>query len=259
MISVLMSVYNNESTIRDAIDSIVDQSETDWELLICDDGSTDQTLRIIQGFSSEDPRIKVLRNETNKGLAYSLNKCLRKANGNYIARMDGDDLSEPDRFLTQKKYLDQNPDIDLVGTAMQVFDEAGNREIIYTPSSPQKTDLPKRTPFSHATIMMRTDVLRQLGGYVSSNRTQRTEDMELWYRFFSNGYCGTNLPDPLYKVRVDRNALKRRKLKFALDASVITFKGIGMLNLPFYYRAYCLRPLVSYFIPENFKRKIRKS
>lgn len=259
MISILMSVYNNENTIEMALESILKQSESDFELIIFDDASTDNTFLILQSYASEDSRIKLFKNQVNQGLAYSLNEGLKLAKGEYIARMDGDDVSKLNRLKIQKEYLDSHSDVDLVGTAMQVFDEYEDQEIIYTKEKPSKQDIPRTAPFSHATIMMKTEVLRDLGGYLVSKRTRRTEDMELWYRFFENGYIGVNLRQPLYKVRVDRKALRKRKLKDAIDASIITFQGVSRLQLPTRYYLYSIKPIISFFLPEIIKKQLRNT
>lgn len=254
-----MSVFNNENTLEEAVNSILNQTETDLELIVFDDASTDRSYSILKKMAEKDQRIRLFQNPKNMGLAYSLNEGLKRAAGKYIARMDGDDISEINRFAVQKAYLERHPDVDLVGSAMQVFDEKGDHEIIYTLTKPHKTDVPRSAPFSHATVMMKTEVLKHLGGYLVSERTRRTEDMELWYRFFQEGCNGVNLQEPLYKVRVDRQAIKKRKLKDALDACWITRDGVSRLNLPVKYYLYTFKPLVSYLIPERIKKHLRNS
>ena len=115
-ISVIMGIYNCASTLPDAIDSILSQTYTDWELILCDDGSVDDTYAVAEEYQIKYPeKIRLIKNESNSGLPKTLNNCLAVAEGTYIARMDGDDISMPDRFEKQIRFLEENPDkIDLV-------------------------------------------------------------------------------------------------------------------------------------------------
>ena len=132
-VSVLMPVYNVEKYIGEAIESILNQTFNDFEFIIIDDASTDNTVSVIEKFS--DNRIKLIRNETNIKLAASLNKGLRIAQGKYIARMDGDDISLPHRFQKLYEFLENNPSVDICGSAMRVF---GNEETVWEYSSDDK-------------------------------------------------------------------------------------------------------------------------
>lgn len=258
MVSIIMGVYNGENTLEDAIKSILKQTYKDWELIICDDCSTDDSYKIMLRYEKEDPRIRLIQNECNCGLATSLNHCLTKVRGEYIARMDCDDLSEPERLERQVACLEQHPEIELVGTYMQAFDEIGKRHIVQNELYPTKYDLPKGAPFSHATILIRTYAMQQLKGYRITNYTVRTEDVDLWYRFFAAGFHGMNLSEPLYWVRIDSAAYKRRKLRYMLHASYIIWYGCDMVDLPFYYKIYCLKPILSWLLPKNLKINLRR-
>ncbi len=257
-ISIIMSVYNGEATLPEALDSILNQTYSDWELIVCDDCSTDHSGKILESYAAKDGRIIYIRNPQNKGLAASLNHCLEHVHGSYIARMDCDDLSAETRLEEQLQFLDKHPEYDLVGTFMQAFDENGLHQIIESKLVPTKFDLPKGAPFSHATIMIRTHAMRVLNGYRISNHTVRTEDVDLWYRFFAAGFVGANLPKPLYLVRMDEAAYKRRKLKYMFHASCIIWNGCGLLQLPFYYKFYCVKPILSWILPRNLKSHLRK-
>ena len=114
-ISVIMSVYNDEKYIAKAIDSILTQSFSNFELIICDDYSTDRSSNIIEKYVKQDNRIVFFKNEKNLGLATSLNRCIERAKGKYIARMDSDDISLPNRFEVEYNYLEDNSDIVVVG------------------------------------------------------------------------------------------------------------------------------------------------
>ena len=117
-ITIIMSTYNCAATLPKALDSLLEQTYPHWELVACDDGSTDGSYAILQDYATRYPdKIRLLRNEENRGLPYSLNRCLAEAKTEYIARMDGDDISLPDRLAKQIAYLQAHPEVDMVGTA----------------------------------------------------------------------------------------------------------------------------------------------
>ena len=258
MVSIIMGVFNGANTLEDSINSILKQTYKDWELIICDDCSTDNSYDIMLHYAKKDFRIKLIQNECNRGLAASLNYCLKKVRGEYIARMDCDDKSVPNRLERQVEYLDSHQDCDLVGTFMQAFSGEKLLHVIETKENPTKYDLPKGTPFAHATIMVRTSVMKALGGYCISRHTVRTEDVDLWYRFFAKGYRGVNIPEVLYLVRMDSAAYQRRKLKYMLHASYIIWYGCDMVGLPVWYKVFCLKPILSWLFPAKVKIALRK-
>lgn len=124
MLSIGMPVCNCEDTIRFALESLVSQTWNDWELIVLDDGSTDQTLKIIRQYN--DPRIFLVADGKKMGLPARLNQTISLSRGKYFARMDGDDIAYPQRFEKQITYLHRNTDVDLVGSAVVVFDDKGN-------------------------------------------------------------------------------------------------------------------------------------
>ncbi|MBO0992531.1 glycosyltransferase [Bacillus sp. SD088] len=244
-VSVIMGIYNCAETLPQSIESILHQTYTDWEFIICDDGSTDQSYEIAERYATLYPnRIKLLKNEKNLKLAATLNHCLKVVQGEYIARQDGDDLSVPERLEKQVAFLDQHPDYMLVGTGMIPFDEHGERVVRIGKLEPKKEDLPMNQSFMHATIMMRKEGYEQLNGYSVTKRTRRAEDYELWIRFFAAGYRGYNLQEALYKVKEDRNALKRRKFNYSLDHAFLILRGCYQLKLPLKYYVYIFKPII---------------
>ena len=124
-ISVIMGVHNGEKTLPRAIDSILNQTFTDFELIICDDCSTDATIQVIKDYIEKDNRVILIRNESNSGLAASLNNCINISRGEYIARMDDDDISHVDRFEKQNNFLDGHREYAIVGTCRNTFDKGG--------------------------------------------------------------------------------------------------------------------------------------
>lgn len=247
LISVIMSVYNCADTLKESIDSILNQTYTNWHFIICNDCSTDKTMDILNEYKSQYPdKFTIIENKTNLRLAASLNHCLQYADGEYIARMDGDDISEPERFEKQIKFLKENKEIDLVGTAMRRFDKEGLHDIVLPPEKIDRYILKDRIPFHHATIMTYKYVYDKVGGYTVAERTKRAQDYDLWFKFFYNKFSGANIMEPLYLVREDINAIRRRTFKVRFNAFKTTCIGFKLLGYP-------KRWLFSKFIKMVFK------
>ncbi len=258
-ISVIMATYNCADTLCRAVDSIIQQSFQDWEFVICDDCSTDETWPLLQEYSKNNPgRFILVRNPVNSKLPYSLNQCIKNASGEYIARMDSDDISRNDRFEKQVEFLDKHHVYSVVGSDMKRFDENGPYDVYHSVAEPSKWTLLKEVPFCHATIMMRKSAYDAIGGYVVSKRTERGQDLDMWFRFYAAGFVGENIHEPLYEVYEGRNALKRRRFKYALYASLTKIKGFHLLKFPIDKYFYAISPLVSYFVPRKLKLALRK-
>lgn len=249
-ISVIMGIYNCASTLSDAIDSLLNQNYKLFKIILCDDGSTDNTYNIAKYYSEKHSNIILLKNESNKGLNYTLNKCLEYADTEYIARMDGDDISLPQRFQKEIEYLDNNPNIAIVSCPMIYFDETGDFKIGKNNLPyPKPKDFKYGTPFCHAPCMVRRNAYITVGGYSIAKRLLRVEDYHLWFKMYSKGYRGHNLDEPLYKMRDDRNAYKRRTFTNRINEAYVRFIGFKMLKLPFYYQLYSLRPIIVGLLP----------
>lgn len=260
-VSVIMGVYNCEATLAEAIDSILHQTYPHWELVMCDDGSTDGTYALAEKYQREHPeKIVLLKNEQNRKLSYSLNRCLKAATGELIARMDGDDISHPDRFERQVEYLSSHPKIQLVGSDMQCFDETGIHNVWHAAQDPNPTMLGKKSPFYHATIMTYKSVYESLGGYSEAAYAERAEDLELWFRFFSQGYVGYNIPATLYYVRENYATLKRRTARDRMNALHVKVRGYRLLGFPKRWLIWpVITEMVKSLVPFCIIRKIRQS
>lgn len=245
-ISVIMGIYNCSDTLPRAIDSIIAQTYSDWELIMCDDASTDNTYDIAKSYADSYPdKIILIRNEKNSRLSYSLNQCLKYANGKYIARMDGDDISLPQRFEKQVEYLKKNPDVDLVGTAMQRFNDEGLADILWPKEHPDKYALRYGVTFQHATIMTYKYVFDKLNGYTVSKRTMRSQDYDLWFKFYAEGFHGDNIMEPLYLVKEDIGAIKRRTFNNRLNIFRTTCYGFKLLGFP---KRWLIQPAVDMIV-----------
>ncbi len=253
-ISVIMGVYNCANTLPMAIESILAQTYSNWELIMCDDASTDNTYAVANQFRERYPeRIILLKNEKNSKLAFSLNRCIEAASGRYIARMDADDKCAPDRFQKQVEYLQQHPDIQLVGTAMQRFNEKGLGVVDRKPAHPDRYSLRDYIPFNHATIMTYKYVYERLHGYTVCERTVRGQDYDLWFRFFYEGFRGDNIQEPLYYVLEDEAAFKRRTFKVRWYGFQTTCVGYKLLDYP---KWWIIKPCISFVIKSILPKRV---
>jgi len=257
-VSIIMGIYNCSSTLCESIDSLLAQTYTNWELIMCDDGSTDETYSIAKGFANKFENMMVLRSDRNYGLAYSLNQCLKKSTGKYIARQDGDDRSLPSRLETQVKLLNNHPEFDIVSSSMAFFDENGYWGKIDSIEKPKPSDLIKQTPFCHAPSMIRRKALVEIEGYQFSSKLLRVEDYDLMFRLYANGSRGYNIQEELYEVRDDRHAIKRRTFKLRLNEAYARFTGYKRLKLPLRSYIYVLRPIFVGAIPILLYNKLRR-
>ncbi len=183
-LSVAMSIYNNETHLALAIESVLDQTFTDFEFLILNDGSTDRSRAIIDDYAKRDRRIRAIHRE-NKGLIVSLNQLLDEARAPLIARMDGDDICMPQRFEKQMAFLAANPDHGVVGTWTADIDESGTIFLVAGTDHPTSHEeflnkMTQQSPLCHSSVIMRRDLVRSAGGYHAAFK--HCEDYDLWLR-----------------------------------------------------------------------------
>ena len=244
-----MGIYNCASTLGEALDSLYAQTCQDFKIILCDDGSKDNTYEMAKSYADKHDNIVLVRNEKNMGLNYTLNHCLKYADTEYCARMDGDDVSLPTRFEKEIKFLDDHPDYAIVTTHMKHFDKNGVYREGRGGFEPKLTDFPKYSPFCHAPCMVRTEAYRAVDGYTVDEKLLREEDYHLWIKMYVKGYRGYTLEEPLYMMRDDRHAARRRNFKARKNEAYVKHLAVKMLGLPFYYNIYCLVPLIKGIMP----------
>ena len=263
-ISIIMGIYNCAETLSEAIDSIIQQTCKSWELIMCDDGSSDDTFEIAKKYADKYPeKIIVIKNSQNMGLNYTLNHCLEYVKGKYIARMDGDDISLPNRLEIEKEFLDTHLDYAIVSTPMIFFDENGDWGESKAIEIPKLSDFVFHAPFHcHAPCMIRTEAMKKVQGYTVDKRLLRYEDCNLWYKLYSAGYQGYNIQKPLYKMRDDRNAYLRRSPSSRLRAVYVQWVGFRMIKMPLKYYPYLLveflKSVLILLLPEGIYQKLHR-
>lgn len=260
--SVIMGVYNckNIELLEKSIHSIICQTYTDWEFLICDDGSTNGTKEQLQRLGKLDPRIQILGYEKNRGLSGALNECLKYAKGKYIAREDDDDYSELDRLKKQVDFLENHHEFDLVGSNATVINDTGVWGQYTTPEYPQKTDFLWNSPFLHPSIMITKKAIDALEGYRSYKHIGRCEDYDLFMRFYAKGYRGYNIQENLYNYWIQNDPnVNYRPMNIRINEAVVRYKGFKAMGILGKGIPFILKPVVLGLIPSRLFSKLRKT
>lgn len=258
-ISIIMGAYNENKNnrIETALESLINQTMTDWECIICDDASHDGTYEKLLDYGKKDNRFVIIKNDINKGLAYSLNRCLKYAKGQYIARMDLDDSSEPDRLKTQYLYLEANPQFDFCSTCVCFFDENGKWGERILKQFPGKKDFLFTLPFVHAAVMAKAKIYQSIP-YETGRAFRRCEDYNLFMMWYAEGYNGTNIQQCLYNYRVDQETLAKRKYKERFFEAYVRGRGYFKLGLMPKGIFYVVKPLIVGLIPQELLKYMRK-
>lgn len=231
-ISVVMSVYNSDKYLKESIESILSQTFTDFDFIIIDDGSNDKSLEILKYYQNKDNRIKLI-SRGNKGLIYSLNEGIKIANGEYIARMDADDISYPNRFEIQLNYIKEN-NLILCGSWADIINDFGEKigEMIYPPKAEKiKIFGLLHNPFIHSSVIFKKDIFNKVRGY---NRSfKHIEDYELWTRIMFKYKTG-NVGENLLKYRVHENQITKTNNK-EMRLKGLYVRLLGLFRFVFRY------------------------
>lgn len=255
-ISIVMGIYNCEKYLQESIESIIAQTYKNWELIMCDDGSTDNTYELASKFLKQYPnKIILLKNEKNMGLNYTLNKCIEYSNGEFIARQDGDDVSLPDRFMKEMKFLICNPEYALVSCNMTYFDENGDWGRSHNSGEVKKENFIKGSPICHAPCIIRKEALLSVDGYSVSKKLLRVEDYHLWFKLYIAGYKLFSLDECLYKMRDDNDAYKRRNLQNRINETRLKLWGFRKIKIPFSKYIWAFKPIIAFIMPKKLYQK----
>ena len=258
-VTVIMGAYNAERTVERAVLSVMHQTFSDLKMVVCDDGSSDGTFSVLKKLESQWPgKLCVIRNKTNLTVAGALNHCLEYAEGDYIAVMDADDWSFPDRIRTEAEFLDSHQEYAYVGSALEV----DNGETTFLRTYEEYPTLDKLLrggyPYAHPTLMVRLPVMKAAGGYDNSASYRRCEDLELGYRILQRGYRGYNLQAPLLRYSESPYDFIRRSRKNATLQFLLRKARRKQEKKPFYYDLYYCRSLIFAYLPESVRYLVKK-
>jgi glycosyltransferase involved in cell wall biosynthesis len=250
LISVLMSVYNGLPYLTEAVDSVLSQTFTDFEFIIIDDESSDGSLEILEKYAVKDARIKLIKNPERLGLGINLKNGVVAARGTWIARMDADDISVPERLAKQLEYVTANPKTDILGSYAMDIDPNGN-EIGLRRCPTTHADIVKyiwTCPIIHPTVFMKKESLLRAGSYGNEKRRQ---DYALWFKCASKSLQFANLPEPLLKYRFTGDYFSKNNLAALITQVKIGWKGCWLIGAsPLAYIGVTV-PLIKGILPKS--------
>lgn len=260
LISVLMGVYYQKadiSLLRRSVESILAQSVSDFEFLICDDGSSPDAKAYLDRLARQDSRIILIRSGNLFSLPQKLNACLNRARGTLIARMDDDDYSYPNRFAEQLAFLESNPAAAFVGCNVNLRRCDKTVGLRSFPEWPEVRDFYLVQPFIHPTLFFRADVLRSVGGYCENKHCILCEDYDLLLRLYASGHRGANMQTPLFDYTIPATAKGNRKMRHRWNETVTRYRRFHQLNCLPSALPYVVKPLVVGLIPEYLLKKLK--
>ena len=254
-ISVIMPVYDPEpSELKRALNSVLNQSMRDFEFVICDDHSGSYVHDIIM--ECNDERIVYLRNERNSGCAYSLNRCIEAAKGEFLIRQDADDYSLPERFAVLRDAYERTG-ADIIATNILLFDESGVWGRRDYPETVKKSDFLFAVPFMHGACGLKRSAVEAAGMYPVSRDTARCEEYALFMTMFANGARGINLRKRLYAFNENRAAIERRRYSDKVREVKVKARGFRELGLYPQGAIYLAKPLLVGLIPPKLLARIK--
>jgi glycosyltransferase involved in cell wall biosynthesis len=263
-VSVAMAVHNGGEYLTEAIDSILTQTYAEWELIVIDDGSTDQTASRLDPYAERDTRIRVTH-QSNTGLATALQRAVAQCQGEYIARLDADDAMLPERLERQVRFLDDHPEIGLLGTAAELMDERSQPYCTYvwpTTDAELRHLLQRDNAFFHSAVMLRSTVLREVGSYDA--RYGGAEDYELWLRMAQRCRLAS-LPDALIRYRTHARNISRVQHRASARAAFgVQIKAVLRGWHPVWALVFSARPIAHALAPYPvldyvFRRRARRN
>jgi len=250
LVSIIIACYNGEKYIDMCLTSLVTQTYSNLEIIICDDASTDNSLCKLKEWAIKDNRIIVLHNESNLFAAATRNNCIAVAKGEYIAIQDIDDISDVNRIQVLIESIN-NTNFNFVSSSAGVFKDTPNKlvEIFsFKNEYPSKRSFLWGIPFFHPATMFTKECLMEVGGYRVAKETRRGQDYDLFMRLYSKGYRGRQLKNVLYYYRLDEGNFKRRDFNSTIGEIIIRWKGFGRLGLYPLALPFVVKPLLAHII-----------
>lgn len=259
-VSVIIPCHNAFRYIDSCLNSIVGQTYSNLEIILCDDASTDGSLTKLLEWQEKDARIIVLQNAENLYAAASRNKCIDVSTGDYLLIQDVDDISEPNRVETLLYHIQRN-EIDFVSSGMKLIREDSDTvygQDVNKKRFPTRYDFLWNLPLFHpATMFTRTAVV-SIGGYRIAPETRRGQDYDLFMRLYAAGYRGMNISDTLYLYRVGRENYKRRSFSARIGEMKIRYYGFKKMKILLIGMPFILKPLFAHVL-RYFKLMLHKN
>lgn len=251
LVSVIIACYNGSNYIDSCLNSLVNQSYCNIEILICDDASIDDSFEKMVEWKNKDERIIILRNETTLFAATTRNKCIEISHGDFIMIQDVDDISKINRIEYLLQILNDDTKVDFVSSAMEAFDkkpEAIFRTMKHTAEYPTKYNFLWNLPFHHPATMFRKECIIAVGGYRVATETRRGQDYDMFMRMYAKGFRGRNIQEALYLFRFDNANIKRRTFKARIGEFEIRRKGFKAMGLMPWALPFLFKPFVAHIV-----------
>lgn len=247
-VSIIVACRNAQSWIEPCIESLLVQTASDFEILIADDCSEDDTWSILQDLARSDPRIRVMQNASRLYAGATRNRCLKEAQGEYVAIQDADDISVPTRIETLVSELEAN-DVSFVSSGFYLFDDEGvHKTVVPERRIPSRRAFLNGSPFCHAATLFRRKCLEDVKGYRVGADTVRGQDYDLFMKLYAHGHTGLNIPNVLYGYRVDEGTLSRRTFRHRLDECRIRARGFRELGMMPWAAPFVLKPILAHLV-----------
>ena len=260
MVSVLMGVLYRRETLfllERAVSSILNQTYQNLELLICDDGSVEAALRYLEEAADRDRRVRLIRGCPREDLAGKLNWCMAEAKGAYIARMDDDDFSFPERIAKQIAILLEKSEISFVGCNVNIFCHGYMTGQRILPEYPDVRSFLFVQPFIHPTLLFRKEALLAVQGYSEDQYCELCEDYDLLLRMYAKGYRGMNMQECLLNYSISERAHGSRRMTHRWNEAVTRYRRFRELKLLPRACPYVIKPLVVGILPNSILSKIK--
>lgn len=261
IVSVIMgTLYRSRDTslLARSVNSILEQTVSEIELLICDDGSTDEARALLDDYAKRDGRVRLVRPGGMFSLSQKLNSCLQTAQGRYIARMDDDDFSHVDRLERQLRCLREHPETDFVGCCANIVRSGkviGMREF---PEFPKVEDFFFVQPFLHPSLIFRCEAIQTVGGYSESRYCELCEDYDLLLRMYEVNLVGMNLQTPLLDYTISETAKGSRTMRHRWNEAVTRYRHFKTLKALPKAWPYVLKPLAVGLVPPRILAKAKE-
>lgn len=260
LVSVLMGVYYRRvdtALLERSVRSILAQTHQNLELLICDDGSSDEAAALLDELARQDTRIRLLRPGNAYSLPCKLNLCLQNARGRWIARMDDDDFSHPERLEKQMNYLQAHPESGFVGCNVSLVQGKNAVGVRRLPEQPSVRDFYFAQPFIHPTLLFRREALMQVNGYSEDKCCLLCEDYDLLLRLYATGCRGANLQEILFDYTIPATAKGSRRMRHRWNEAVTRYRRFWELGELPWALPFVVKPILVGLLPEGILKALK--